>query len=271
MKVDFLFVLCRSSDMERQVCFLLLLLAVLNSASAGREKRYRAVGDTLIMAPPHSGPITNILWKHNGNLVAEWLSSELQYYGKFKDRTTLDTTTAHLKITDMREADSGLYTVEINFMAQDQKYDVKVIKKVFKVPDVRARSLTCASDSKSCDLICNGDTTGTEPVTYSWKTGDGGWITGGKIMTIKNDEETRGIETFSCQMKNPVSEEDSDPYKNPFFQRGLPDSGSWTNVLGVVIRSLASLGLLGAVIFFFFFWKKRNYQETDLSMSMQKR
>ncbi|XP_040905527.1 uncharacterized protein LOC121189460 isoform X3 [Toxotes jaculatrix] len=218
MKVDFLSVLCRSSDMERQVCFLLLLLAVLNSASARHEERYQAAGGTLIMVPPYSGSITSILWKYNGNLVAEWLSSNLEYYGTFKDRTTLNTTTAHLKITDMREADSGLYTVEINFMAQDQEYDVKVIKKVFK-PDVRARPLTCASDSKSCDLVCDGDTTGAEPVTYSWKKGDGGWITGEQNMTIKNDEETRRVETFSCQMKNPVSEKDSDPYKNPFSEK----------------------------------------------------
>ncbi|XP_040905526.1 uncharacterized protein LOC121189460 isoform X1 [Toxotes jaculatrix] len=218
MKVDFLSVLCRSSDMERQVCFLLLLLAALNSASAGREERYQAAGGTLVMAPPYSGPITNILWKHNGNLVVQWLSSGLEYYGRFKDRTTLDTTTANLEITGMKEADSGLYTVEINFVAQDQEYDVKVIKNVSK-PGVKPRPLTCTSDSESCVLVCNGDTTGAEPVTYSWRKGDGGWITEGKIMTIKNDEETRRFETFSCQMKNPVSEKESDPYKNPFSEK----------------------------------------------------
>ncbi|GLD69703.1 pregnancy-specific beta-1-glycoprotein 1-like protein [Lates japonicus] len=117
-------------------------------------------------------PITDTLWKRDGNLVAEWLNDEFEFYGAFNgritlntttgelvvqnmtwlnndfefystfnSRTTLNTTTGGLFVQNMAVADAGLYTVGINSNVQI---------------------------SVSCSLTCDGDTkAGT--VTYSWR------------------------------------------------------------------------------------------------------
>ncbi|XP_038588742.1 uncharacterized protein LOC119913397 [Micropterus salmoides] len=225
-----------------------LLAALLNVSLA--EDKYVAVGGKLELRPkpPSAVAITNILWKHNGNLVAEWAQGavELTHYGSFKSRTTLDINAGGLEINNMVESDAGLYTVEINSQVQSPSYDVKMIKDVPK-PEVWMRLLTCAADSEACTLSCDGDTGGAEPVTYSWKEGDGDWKESGKDMKIT--KTNTGVKTFSCKMKNPVSEKESEPEPNPFFQRKLPDC-LWTKVLGAVMRSLAIVALFVTVVFF---------------------
>uniref|UniRef100_A0A3B4YM51 Ig-like domain-containing protein n=1 Tax=Seriola lalandi dorsalis TaxID=1841481 RepID=A0A3B4YM51_SERLL len=206
-----------------KVCFPLfavLLFAVLNSAQAQTIKSYSEVGGTLSLKPPFSGAITSILWKHDTDLVVELVGNEVDYYGKFKGMATLDTTTGRLEIKNMNRTYAGLYMVEINNQVQSQEYNVSVIKKVPK-PEVAFKPLACSSDLLNCNMTCDGVTLGAEPVTYSWREGDGKWIPGEIDKNIKKDE-TKRFETFSCQMKNPVSEEESKPQPNPFFQKDLP-------------------------------------------------
>ncbi|XP_042288475.1 SLAM family member 9-like [Thunnus maccoyii] len=203
-------------------CFLsVLLLAVPSSVLA--EDTFFGEGGELLLRPSFSEDITSILWKHNINLVAEWVKDivDLQYYGDFKGRTTLNSTTGSLEITHMSPADSGVYSVEINDKVQPERYTAKVIERVPK-PDVLVGPLICNPELEQCTLTCEGNITGAEPVTYSWKNGGEEWKDGKKVRDITNDETTSSVETFSCRMKNPISEEESKPKRNPFFKTEPP-------------------------------------------------
>ncbi|XP_056251692.1 uncharacterized protein LOC130181473 [Seriola aureovittata] len=226
--------------MEKQVCFLLFTMLI--SAEAQNIPSYSEVGGTLSLIPPFSGAITGILWKHDGNLVVEWVNDTLDYHCMFQGHTTLNTTTGRLEIKNMNKTYAGLYTVEINNQVQSQSYSVELIKKVPK-PEVALKPPTCSPALDNCTLTCDGDTSGAEPVTYSWREGEGEWIPGGKNKNIKNDE-TKKVKTFSCQMKNPVRVEESKPHLNPFFQRKLQ---TWE-----VIILIAFLGICGYLV-----WRKR--------------
>ncbi len=225
-----------------------LLLAGLNSAVA--EKIYFRDGGevTLELRPPFSGAITNILWKHKNYLLAEWVDGKVQlaYYGSFDGRTTLDTTTAHLKITNMSGTDVGLFTVEINSRVQDQSFDAKLLKVVPR-PDIWVRPLTCSGASDRCTLICEGDTEEAEPVTYSWKEGDGEWKQSGKDLDIFKNETTH-VEAFSCRMKNQFSEEESEPKPNPFLRKEGTDSSGVGAVVGITIGVAVVTLVVGGVV-----------------------
>uniref|UniRef100_A0A3B4TNU7 Ig-like domain-containing protein n=1 Tax=Seriola dumerili TaxID=41447 RepID=A0A3B4TNU7_SERDU len=184
---------------------------------------YSEVGGTLSLSPPFSEVITSILWKHDTDLVVEWVRNEMDYYGKFVGVATLDTTTARLEIKNMSKVYAGLYTVEINNQVQSQSYNVSVIKKVPK-PEVAFKPLRCSPALDNCNLTCDGDTSEAGPVTYSWREGDG------------------EVKTFSCQMKNPVSEKESEPQGNPFFQE-ISESSDGGKIAAGVIGLLAILGL----------------------------
>ncbi|XP_018516294.1 uncharacterized protein LOC108872876 [Lates calcarifer] len=238
--------------MERQMCFLILsvlLLTVLNSALAQTKPSGVELGAALTLRPTFSGSITGIVWKLNGDLVAEWLNNEFEYYGTFRDRTTLDPATGELVVKNVAVADAGLYTVEINSNVQSQKYQAEVMKKVPK-PTVLFRPLTC----NSCSLACHGETKDAGTVTYSWKEDDGEWKEGKESRDIMNDPVIRKIRTFSCRMKNAISVNESEPHENPFFQEKHliwpEDSRLWVKVLAAVMRSLAIVALLGTVVYF---------------------
>ncbi|XP_053189353.1 uncharacterized protein LOC128373121 [Scomber japonicus] len=231
-------------------CFMsvLLLSAVLSSGLT--EEKFFGEGGTLEMRPNFSGEINTVKWKLNNELVAEWLKAinAVTYYGVFKGRTTLDKETGILKITKMSPADSGVYTVEINNMVLPERYYVKLIKEVPQ-PVLVLRPLTCSRTSDSCILVCEGKPDNAvalaeaELVTYSWKMGEGEWIDGEKIRTITNDKETQRDKTFSCRMKNPISEKQSYPIGNIFYREDPADFEQWIKLLWTVLRSLGFLSL----------------------------
>ncbi|GAA6235594.1 uncharacterized protein LOC108901145 [Lates japonicus] len=167
--------------MERQMCFLILpvlLLTVLNSALVQTEPLGVELGTALTLRPTFSGSVTGIVWKRDGDLVAEWLNNDFEFYSTFKGRTTLNTTTGELVVQNMAVADAGLYTVEINSNVQSQNYKVEVMKKVPK-PTVVFRPLTCSKDAEKCSLTCVGETKDAGTITYSWREDDGEWKQGG--------------------------------------------------------------------------------------------
>uniref|UniRef100_A0A3Q3JDQ1 Ig-like domain-containing protein n=1 Tax=Monopterus albus TaxID=43700 RepID=A0A3Q3JDQ1_MONAL len=177
---------------------------------------YFKVGGSLELRPQQQQTaITSIVWKHNGDLVAEWVDKEspLTYWTVFRDRTTLDTTTGRLEIRNMSKDDAGNFIVEINNQVQSKSYPAKVAKDVPK-PTVL---VTCNPAVEICLLSCDGDTTETGPVDYYWKFGDRGWKQREKDI-ITNKTEIQSAETFSCRMKNLVDEKESDPVKNPLFK-----------------------------------------------------
>ncbi|XP_039477960.1 CD48 antigen-like [Oreochromis aureus] len=240
--------------METSAGFWLLavLLVAVTSFSQDQAVKYFKVGDTLQLRPQQvSGPINSIVWKFDKNLLAEWVkdSIELTYYSRFKGRTTLNTDTGVLEIRDMTAEDSGVYSVEINNQVQSQVYKTVAVEAVPQ-PVVSVRPLLCNSTSKSCTLSCDGDVSNAGPVEYFWRIGDGEWKQSGTNMEIIGDEETQRVPTFSCRMKNRVSERDSKPLFNPLFQIKPADCGHWMIVLGAVMRSLAIVALFVAVVYF---------------------
>lgn len=191
-------------DMDKQA-MLLLLLAALNFAQTKVNVKYFVEGGNMVLEPSVSERITNILWKHNDYLLAEWVENEvdLTYYDSFASRTTLNITTGRLEITKVTKADVGLYSLQINDRIYNESYDVKVIKEVPK-PTVRLGQ----QDNKP-SLICEGETEAAEPVTYTW-TKNGHEQNYGKTLEVPRSELFH-FQTFSCRMKNPVSEKESRP------------------------------------------------------------
>ncbi|XP_072246419.1 uncharacterized protein [Leuresthes tenuis] len=218
------------------------LSAALDVTQARAETVYFALGGELVLRPQLSVPITSITWKNKGNIVAEWIERvlPLEYYGGFKNNTVLDLITGELKISNMKKEQAGKFMVEVNNKDHDVEYDAVEIKKVSQ-PQVILRPLTCNKEtSKVCTLSCEAEVSGAEPVTYLWKKGGGEWTEAEKDLNITNDEETQGVETFSCRLKNPVSEEESIEFKNPFY---IPP---FSIVVVVVVLILVLLGGAGA-------------------------
>uniref|UniRef100_A0A8C7NK88 Ig-like domain-containing protein n=1 Tax=Oncorhynchus mykiss TaxID=8022 RepID=A0A8C7NK88_ONCMY len=180
---------------------------------------YHEVGGKLVLTPDKStvtDPITSILWKHGKNKVAEWDKDfgGLDIYAAFKERTTLDQTTGELKISGLMKTDSGVYSVEFNSKLLDKTYTLSVINVVPK-PKITS---SCNPDKTSCILTCEGDTTDAEPVTYSWKVGEGPWEVVDKQLFVSksNTGKSNSRCNYICKLKNAVSGEVSEPVGEVF-------------------------------------------------------
>uniref|UniRef100_A0A669DPZ7 Ig-like domain-containing protein n=1 Tax=Oreochromis niloticus TaxID=8128 RepID=A0A669DPZ7_ORENI len=232
-----------------------LLLAASSFSQAQIVKKYFEDGDTLQLSPqPVSEKITSIVWYCDEYLLAEWVKDliELRDHISFKGRTNLNTDTGVLEIRDMTAADSGVYSVEINNQVQSQVYKIVEIEDVPQ-PEVKV-TLLCNSTSESCKLVCEGDVNKAGPLEYFWKKDDGEWEQSGQKMEVLNNEETQRVKTFSCRMKNLVSESDSEPIDNPLYQEKTPDCGLCVTLLDAVMRSLAVLAPCWAAVCL---WTKR--------------
>uniref|UniRef100_UPI003AAEFE7B cell adhesion molecule CEACAM2-like n=1 Tax=Centroberyx gerrardi TaxID=166262 RepID=UPI003AAEFE7B len=212
--------------MDRRVCFCLLTLSLLSSVVA-QEETYIALGGKLDLEPDTSAvskPINSILWKHGANMVVEWFQgTPVVYYGQFKDRTELATSTGQLVINNLAINDGGVYSVEFNNYLQIKKYKIILISEVPK-PTVLLQPLACDSSSPFCTLSCDGNTTNAEPVTYSWSTDGGAWEESTQLKDITNDDKWQRVEKISCQITNPIGHKASEPHDNPFWSGG--DTGS---------------------------------------------
>lgn len=218
--------------MEKLRGFLLsasLLLAAFSSVLAEDLQLYFAVDAKITLEPPASATITRLLWKHGDNLVGDWTNGDFTFFSTFKGRTTMDPTTGRLEIQNASKSDSGRYEVEVNNEIQAQRYVVKVIGKVPK-PSIWVIPVSCSPSSGQCKLECEAKTDESEPVTYSWRKGDGVWKDGTKEYHIGN--ETESVKEFTCRVQNPVSKETSEPRKNPFFKEVTKNSGNvvWWSV-----------------------------------------
>uniref|UniRef100_A0A8C7V731 Ig-like domain-containing protein n=1 Tax=Oncorhynchus mykiss TaxID=8022 RepID=A0A8C7V731_ONCMY len=185
----------------------------------GSEYLYHKVGGELVLTPDKStvtDPITSILWKHGKYKVAEWDKDfgGLDIYAAFRERTTLDQTTGELRISGLMKTDSGVYSVEFNSKLLDQTYTLSVIKAVPK-PTITS---SCNPDKTSCILTCEGDTTDAEPVTYSWKVGEGPWEVVDKQLFVSKSNTGKSTSGYNyiCKLKNAVSGEVSEPVGEVF-------------------------------------------------------
>lgn len=228
----------------------LQLLLLLWGAGVGATNKtlFFAVGGTIKLSldPLTAGRISRILWRHDQDFLAEWSLGVFRSYGIFKGRAEVDNATGLLQIREGATGDSGRYVVEVNNVVQDQVYQVEVIKPVPK-PRVWIKPLGCGPSSPRCELNCEGSTEGAGPVTYSWAEGDGGWKQSGRALVITN--ETAGVRTFSCRMENNISQAESDPAGNPFFQEDKPPVISPWGIAGICV--LVLVAILGYVIYRF--------------------
>ncbi|XP_052355520.1 uncharacterized protein LOC118375939 [Oncorhynchus keta] len=184
---------------------------------------YHEVGGDLVLKPEKStvtDHITSILWKHGKNKVAEWDKDYggLDIYGAFRNRTTLDQTTGELRISGLMKTDSGVYSVEFNRKLLDKTYTLSVIKAVPK-PTITS---SCNPDKTSCTLTCEGDTTDAEPVTYSWKVGEGPWEVLDKQQNVSKSNTGKSTSGYKyiCKLNNAVSGEVSEPVGEVFGSEG---------------------------------------------------
>uniref|UniRef100_A0A4W5P0T6 Ig-like domain-containing protein n=1 Tax=Hucho hucho TaxID=62062 RepID=A0A4W5P0T6_9TELE len=227
------------------------------------------VGGELLLKPDKStviDPITSILWKHGKNKVAEWDNDvdDLETYGAFTGRTTLDQTTGELRISGLMTTDSGVYSVEFNSKLLDKTYTLSVIKAVPK-PTITS---SCNPDKTSCTLTCEGNTTDAQPVTYSWNVGKGAWeVIGKQLIVSKSDscKPTNGYK-YTCKLKNAVSGEGevSEPVGEVFV------SEPFTVGVGGVVRGLLVIALAITIIGIFVWKKKKEHPDDTLREILSK-
>ncbi|XP_078099969.1 uncharacterized protein LOC144512879 isoform X2 [Sander vitreus] len=202
--------------------WLCVLLAVVSADS--EIPLYKKVGDDVVLKPgTTSGIITNIMWKHGVNIAIQWDGTDFDYYRQFKVRSRLNITNGEMTITGLTRNDSGLYTPEINDVIMNATRLI-VIAPVPK-PTV---GKSCGSEKTSCILICEGDTTGAEPVTYRWKSDSD--VTGSSKEQLINKDNSSSIKEFRCELENPVSQMSSDPISNPFITKHVDSSKEEPNV-----------------------------------------
>uniref|UniRef100_A0A4W5PR91 Ig-like domain-containing protein n=1 Tax=Hucho hucho TaxID=62062 RepID=A0A4W5PR91_9TELE len=206
------------------------------------------VGGELVLKLDKStvtGPITSILWKHGKNKVVEWDKDfgDLEIYGAFKERTTLDNTTGELRISGLKKTDSGVYSVEFNSKLLDKTYKLSAVPK----PTITS---SCNANKTSCTLTCEGNTTDAEPVTYSWKVGEGAWEDGGKQLIVSKSDTGKSTNKYTCKMNNTVSGEGevSEPVGEVF------GPGEWTLIsvlpinIGAIVGGVVIVVLVAIVI-----------------------
>ncbi|XP_047432847.1 T-lymphocyte surface antigen Ly-9-like [Mugil cephalus] len=207
---------------------------------------YRKVGDSLVLSvSSKDATITSIVWKHGSNGVVEWNRGEPVYNKDFIGRCRLNSRTGELIISGLKPKDSGSYTVEINGDAI-KTTKIKVISGV-PTPTI---SMSCDDEKTHCVLTCEGDTTGVEQVTYTWKSGDVVKSETKEFKITKDDTEP----SFTCELENPVSSERSREVLNPFISSpSSPPPPSSTSITGnrtlfIPILVLVLLILLVVVI-----------------------
>ncbi|XP_037637713.1 SLAM family member 9-like [Sebastes umbrosus] len=243
------------------LCVLLLVLNVAVTEDTVTMVYFTDGGDlTLKVRPAFPDHINNIVWLFNDNLLAEWVEDK-SYYLRLKGRANLTTETGQLIINKMSKEDEGVYSVEINDRVQSESYRAKLIKKVQK-PKVVLRTLTCEPYSDSCRFSCDSNTTEAEPITYSWKKGDGEWEVSGKDITITNKHDSGG-KTFTCRMENPVSREESDPLYKKLISYHTVVAINVLIVAGAVALALILYGLIVAWEKKIFPFKNRRTNITD--------
>ncbi|XP_047432898.1 uncharacterized protein LOC125001028 [Mugil cephalus] len=179
------------------------------------ELIYKKPGETVVLSlSSMTPPITNITWKFSTDmsedltLAAEWNGGEVDFYQDFRGRSTLNTTTGELTISNLTLKDLGGYIIEIN----NEVMQIKILVVVLPVTKPTI-SMSCDDEKTHCVLKCEVNTRDLGEVSYSWTLGDMvGWRQSEKIKITKEQKEP----SLLCVVKNPVSYEFSDRVVNPF-------------------------------------------------------
>ncbi|XP_020509928.1 junctional adhesion molecule A [Labrus bergylta] len=196
---------------------------------------YMKVGDDVILKPsPTSGPITRIEWKYNKNLAAFWIGIGEEFDIFVPGHLNLST--GALTITGLRRNDTGSYSAEIS----GKKAGVTQLIVLSPVPKPTVEK-ECDLGGNTCDLTCDGNTAGAEPVIYKWNFGH----TEKRTQVKKND--TDRFSEFICEVQNPVSNESSQPVQNPMLKLPDPEAG-WMENLNIQKGVIVFVCLLFVVL-----------------------
>lgn len=194
---------------------LCVLSTALSASSVLAETSvYGKVGGEVDLRPDAysvTNTIKNVLWKAGSDIAMEWDGKEIYSYRHFQGRCHLNTSTGVMTIKQLAPNDSGVYTPEINDAVR-APIRLIVISAV-PVPTVKS---SCDEEMARCTLICDGQTTEAEEVTYRWKSDDTVVMDSIKKEYVIVKEDSSGIKKFSCDLENPVSHESSEPISNPF-------------------------------------------------------
>ncbi|XP_062397548.1 uncharacterized protein LOC134087807 isoform X2 [Sardina pilchardus] len=199
--------------------------------------------------------IQEILWKFQGNKVADWdeLSGVTDYL-QFKRRTYLVRETGDLTIFSLKSEDSGSYEGEliINGNIHTVKHDLSIID-----PGSKSNIICKIIDDDNAILLCQAEG---PHLSYSWSgpglnTGFNGQI-GPNVSRVENANSD-----YSCVVKNPVSEMTVHFKAADCFTRK-------TLVILLPILALIVLGL-GLAIAVFIYMKKRSSKGNEHFAHMQ--
>lgn len=238
--------------------FCVCLWSLIGSAVGEIVNVYVAEGQTPTLRPKLQGPVQSIEWKRNRDLLAEWHGDGVTRYD---DRFALNVSNAVLELVGVVAADAdSTFTVSLNNVMQDEVFVVKVIDFVPE-PKVHPTPLACSNNLESCTVHCGGDTNGSEPVTFFWRTEPGNEMPGVRHRTI--DRTTSAVKSFFCIMQNPLGRKESQAFANPFYQ-DQPVGGLGPGGIAAVV--LSTLGALCGVAFAIRFFSKRQ-RGSDLRSS----
>ncbi|XP_040888649.1 uncharacterized protein LOC121178173 isoform X2 [Toxotes jaculatrix] len=216
--------------------FIVVIVSGSITPSSSDGPLYKQVGDTAVLSPGVvTNPITNIFWKHGSSIAVEWTSNNIESYGQFRGRGSVNSLSGELTITGLTKEDSGSYTSEINFSVTSE-IELQVIAPV-STPNVSTR---CDKEKTHCVFTCEGGTSEAEPITYTWKSGDMHWDGTKEHSITKTEKEP----WFSCTLHNPISNKSSEEVENPFI------SSDWNLLYLWFIPAVVLLLMIACIIFF---------------------
>ncbi|XP_008283876.1 uncharacterized protein LOC103360030 isoform X2 [Stegastes partitus] len=221
------------------ICFL--------SLSKASSVIYGKVGGKVVLDPgPSAKLIETITWKHGEDIAVESYGGKVFAYRHFNGCTALNMSTGVLTISALNRNHSGSYTAEINNVVA-KSMEVRVLLPVPK-PVV---SMRCDAEHVVCTLTCKGNTTGAEPVRYSWSIFDVLSYERGPELNITKENPDPW---FRCDLENDVSSASSEKINNPFKGRN-----HWL-IIGLSVACVVLL--IG--IFLVWFIRKRRKEQYDV-------
>ncbi|XP_048123777.1 uncharacterized protein LOC125310423 isoform X3 [Alosa alosa] len=113
--------------MKQQALSLLFLTVQICSS----EDTVDAILNGVVTLSPVGGPpqIENVAWKFGNDKVAEYdptFDKEAQYYGRFRERTTLNVKSGSIAISTLTNGDEGKYSVEVNNVLLTKTFSLKL-------------------------------------------------------------------------------------------------------------------------------------------------
>ncbi|XP_039504245.1 uncharacterized protein si:ch211-132g1.3 isoform X3 [Pimephales promelas] len=221
--------------MSHQYLMVAIVVFITTEATSGEEVK-KAVGDQVSFKLDNIGsPVTSITWKHvtPGSTVKaiEWEDGEgiTIPNPRFKDITTLNIVTGQINITNLRFEHSGDYTIDVSGKEQTQKrFTLTVMNRVPK-PVIEMEEVNAEVVYLSCK---NYDGT----ITWSNSAGEDLAYQSNKESITVQKNQGNPENSYTCKLKNAVSEETSDPvHKKNLFQAESTGGPWWIAVIVIPI------------------------------------